>query len=163
MDGKGRRGRSSGDERRRKKTGVQNRRSLARYVKTHIHAVLTSGLVIALIVLLFGVFSNFQGPILNTPPAGEKVISYSSFVAQVRAGNMLAVTIRGDDLNGLLINPLSQQAAGAPTPTITANQRAQDLTAFSRYVGGASLWAASPQTPTIDTSRLVYSNLPATG
>ena len=163
MDGKGRRGRSSGDERRRQKTGVKNRRSIARYVKTHIHTVLTGGLVIALIVVLFGVFSNFQGPVLSTPPTGEKVITYSSFVSQVRAGNMLAVTIRGNDLNGLLVNSLSQQAAGAPTPTVTASQRAADFTAFSRYVGGGSVWAASPQTSTIDTSRLVYSNLPATG
>ncbi len=163
MDGKGRRGRSSGDDRQRQKTGVKNRRSIARYVKTHIHTVLTGGLVIALIVVLFGVFSNFQSPVLNSPPAGEKVITYSSFVSQVRAGNMLAVSIRGNDLNGLLVNPLSQQAAGAPTPTMTANQRAADFTAFSRYVGGGSLWATSPQTPTIDTSRLVYSSLPATG
>lgn len=163
MDGKGRRVRSSGDGRRRLKTGVKNKRSLVRYVKTHIHAVLTGGLAIALIVLLFGVFSNFQGPVLNTPPAGEKVITYSSFATQVRSGNMLAVTIRGNDLNGLLLNPLAQQTPAAPTPTISANQRAQDLSAFSRYVGGGSLWATSPQTSTIDTSRLVYSNLPATG
>src|SRR5579859_6178298 len=163
MDGKGRRGRSSGDERRRQKTGVKNRRSIAHYVKTHIHAVLTGGLVIALIVVLFGVFSNFQSPVLNTPPTGEKVITYSSFLAQVRAGNMLAVTVRGNDLNGLLVNPLAQQAAGAPAPTMTANQRAADFTAFSRYVGGGSLWATSPQTSAIDTSLLVYSSLPATG
>jgi cell division protease FtsH len=76
---------------------------------------------------------------------------------------MLAVTIRGNDLNGLLVTPLLQQATGAPMPTITANQRAADFTAFSRYVGGGSLWATSPQTSTIDTSRLVYSTLPATG
>ncbi len=74
---------------------------------------------------------------------------------------MLAVTIRGDDLNGLLINPLSQQVAGQPT--ITANQRAQDFTAFSRYVGGSSVWANLPQTSTVDTSLLVYTTLPATG
>jgi cell division protease FtsH len=128
-----------------------------------MQAVLTGGLVIALIVLLFGVFSNFQGPVLSTPPAGEKVISYSSFVEQVRAGNMLAVTIRGTDLNGLLVNPLTQQAGAQPAPTETASQREADFNAFSRYVGGGSLWATSPQTSTIDTSRLVYSSLPATG
>jgi len=130
-------------------------------LKTHIQILLAGGLVITLLVLLFGVFSNFQGPVLSAPPAGEKVISYSSFLAQVKAGNMLAVTMRGNDLNGLLVNPLSQQVAGEPT--ITANQRAQDFTAFSRYVGGSSVWAASPQASTIDTSRLVYTSLPATG
>jgi ATP-dependent metalloprotease FtsH len=161
MDGKGGRVRSSGDGRRRQKTGVKNTRNIAHYLKTHIQVLMAGGLVIALIVLLFGVFSNFQSPVLNAPPAGEKVITYSSFLTQVKTGNMLAVTIRGNDLNGLLINPLSQTAASEPT--ITANQRAQDFTAFSRYVGGESIWATLPQTPAIDTSRLVYTNLPATG
>ena len=161
MDGKGGRRGSSGDGRRRHKTGVKNVRTIARYLKTHIQALLAGGLVIALIALLFGVFSNFQSPVLNAPPAGEKVITYSSFLAQVRANNMVAVTIRGNDLTGLLVNPLSQQVAGEPT--ITANQRAQDFTAFSRYVGGSSIWANLPQTSTIDTSRVVYTSLPATG
>ena len=161
MDSKGGRRGSSGDARRRQKTDVKNVRTIARYLKTHIQALLAGGLVIALIVLLFGIFSNFQSPALNSPPAGEKVITYSSFLAQVKAGNMLAVTIRGNDLNGLLVSPLSQQDAGQST--ITASQRAQDFTAFSRYVGGGSIWATSPQASTIDTSRLVYARLPATG
>src|SRR5579863_4091617 len=111
MDSKGVRRRPSGDAGRRHKTGVKNVRSIAHYLKTHIQILLAGGLVITLLVLLFGVFSNFQGPVLSTPPAGEKVITYSSFVAQVKAGNMLAVTMRGNDLNGLLVNPLSQQVA----------------------------------------------------
>jgi ATP-dependent metalloprotease FtsH len=161
MDSKGGRRGASGNARRRQKTDVKNVRTIARYLKTHIQALLAGGLVIALVVLLFGVFSNFQSPVLNAPPTGEKVITYSSFLEQVKAGNMLGVTIRGNDLNGLLVNPLSQQVAGQPS--ITANQRAQDFTAFSRYVGGGSIWATSSQPSTIDTSRLIYARLPATG
>jgi len=161
MDAKGGRGRSSGDARRRQKTGVKNVRTIAHYLKTHIQAVLAGGLAIMLIVLLFGIFSNFQGPVLSTPPTGETVLDYSSFIAQVKAGNVLAVNIRGSDLNGLLVRPLSQPNTGQPT--VTPSQRAQDFTAFSRYVGGGSTWAASPQTPTLDTSRLIYVRLPATG
>ena len=161
MDSKGVRRRSSGDSWRRHKTGVKNVRTIAHYLKTHIQTLLAGGLLITLLVLLFGVFSHFQSPVLSTPPAGEKVISYSSFVAQVKAGNMMAVTMRGNDLNGLLVRSLSQPTAGEPT--ITPNQRAQDFTAFSRYVGAGSTWATSPQTSTLDTSRLVYASLPATG
>ncbi|MGH2498110.1 MAG: ATP-dependent zinc metalloprotease FtsH [Ktedonobacteraceae bacterium] len=161
MDGKGGRGRSSGDARRRQKTGVKNVRTIAHYLKTHIQALLAGGLVITLIVLLFGVFSNFQGPVLSTPPTGETVLDYSSFLAQVKAGNMLAVNIRGSDLNGLLVRSLSQPNTGKPA--ITPDQRAQDFTAFSRYVGASSTWAASPQAQTLDTSRLIYARLPATG
>ena len=84
MDSKDVRRRASGDADRRHKTGVKNVRTIAHYLRTHIQALLAGGLVIALIVLLFGVFSN-----------------YSSFLAQVKAGNMLAVTMRGNDLNGL--------------------------------------------------------------
>ena len=161
MDGKGGRGRSSGGERPRQKTVVTNVRTIAHYLKTHIQALLAGGLAITLVVLLFGVFSHFQSPVLSAPPAGEKVIDYSSFVAQVKDGNMLAVTMRGNELHGLLIKPLSQQAAAEST--ITPDQRAADFIAFSRYVGAGSTWATAPQNVALDTSRLVYANLPITG
>jgi len=161
MDGKGGRGRSSGGERPRQKTVVTNVRTIAHYLKTHIQALLAGGLAITLVVLLFGVFSHFQSPVLSAPPAGEKVIDYSSFVAQVKDGNMLAVTVRGNELHGLLMKPLSQQAAAEST--ITPDQRAADFIAFSRYVGAGSTWATAPQNVALDTSRLVYANLPITG
>src|SRR5229473_1648572 len=161
MDGKGGRASSSRGERPRQKTVVTNVRTIAHYLKTHIQALLAGGLAITLVVLLFGVFSHFQSPVLSAPPAGEKVIDYSSFVAQVKDGNMLAVTVRGNELHGLLMKPLSQQAAAEST--ITPDQRAADFIAFSRYVGAGSTWATAPQNTALDTSRLVYANLPITG
>ena len=161
MDGKGGRGHSSRDGRKRQKTVVKNKRSFAHYLKTHIQAILAGGLVLTMVVLLFGVFSHFQGPATNTPPSGETVIDYSSFLTQVKTGNMLAVTMRGNDLNGLLIKPLTQKTGAVPA--ITPSQRAADFTAFSRYVGASSTWATASQAPAIDPARLVYAMLPATG
>ncbi len=162
MDGKGSRGLSSGDERRRHDTFVKNGRKVIHYLRTHIQALLASILVIGLVALLFGVFSQFQAPVISTPPAGETSIGYSTFVAQVRSGNMLAVAIRGSDLQGLLANPLTQ-TANAAQPTTTASQRNADFATFSRFVGAGSSWANTPQTPAIDQARLVYSRMPSTG
>src|SRR3989440_7137419 len=162
MDGKGSRGLSSGDERRRHDTFVKNGRKVIHYLRTHIQALLASILVIGLVALLFGVFSQFQAPVIRTPPAGETSIGYSTFVAQVRSGNMLAVAIRGSDLQGLLANPLPQ-TANAAQPTTTASQRNADFATFSRFVGAGSSWANTPQTPAIDQARLVYSRMPSTG
>src|ERR1700694_1594820 len=165
MDGKGSRGLSSGYERLWHDTFVKNGRKVIHYLRTHRQALLASILVIGLVALLFGVFSQFQAPVISTPPAGETSIGYSAFVVQVRSGNMLAVAIRGSDLQGLLANPLTQtaNAANAAQPTTTASQRNADFAAFSRFVGAGSSWANTPQTPAIDQARLVYSRMPSTG
>ena len=162
MDGKGSRSLSSGIERRRHYTFVKYGRKVVHYLRTHIQALLASILAIALVALLIGVFSQFQAPATSTPPAGETSIDYSAFLTQVKAGNMLAVTIRGSDLQGLLARPLSQTAQ-APQSTIAPGQRDADFVAFSRYVGAGSTWANTQQTPTIDPSRLVYARMPGVG
>jgi len=162
MDGKGSRGLSSGDEWRRHDTFMKNGRKVIHYLRTHIQALLASILVIGLVALLFGVFSQFQAPVISTPPAGETSIGYSTFVAQVRSGNMLAVAIRGSDLQGLLANPLTQ-TANAAQPTATVSQRNADFAAFNRFVGAGSTWANTPQTSALDQARLVYSRMPSTG
>src|SRR5207248_10795138 len=97
-----------------------------------------------------------QPTIISTPPAEETSIGYSTFVAQVRSGNMLAVAIRASDLQGLLANPLTQ-TANAAQPTATVSQRNADFAAFNRFVGAGSTWANTPQTSALDQARLVRS------
>jgi len=48
----------------------------------------TCFLLIAAVVLLFGIFSQFQPPVTNSTPNGVTVINYSTFVEQVKAGNL---------------------------------------------------------------------------
>src|SRR5579862_9826992 len=107
MGDKGRR--SSGQERRvRQKSIAAHVRKSVRFIVTHRQAFLAGGLVVLLVVLLFGVFSYFQPPAAGSAASSETTIDYSVLVAQVKSGNMLAVTIRGTDLHGLLVRPLAQ-------------------------------------------------------
>jgi ATP-dependent metalloprotease FtsH len=164
MDGKGRRASSGLDRRARQSRIVRYTRKSVQFIVTNRQAFLAGGLVITLVVLLFGVFSYFQGPVISSANSSETTVDYSAFVAQVKSGNMLAVTVRGSDLHGLLIRSLAQSVSGAVAqPAYTASQRASDLIAFSRYLSTNSNWASTPQGPAIDPSRLVYAHVPGTG
>ncbi|HEV2582571.1 MAG TPA: ATP-dependent metallopeptidase FtsH/Yme1/Tma family protein, partial [Ktedonobacteraceae bacterium] len=164
MGNKGRRAPSGKGRGARHKSVVTYARTSAQFIRTHKQEFLAGGLVIILVVLLFGVVSYFQPPGTNAAQSGETTIDYSAFIAQVKAGNVLAATIRGSDVHGLLISPLAQSNGSATaTPTITATQRATDLSTYSRYLGTNSGWANSQQTPAIAPSRLVYTREPDAG
>src|SRR5260370_15572650 len=168
MDGKGSRGFSSGDERQRQHNFVRIGRNCSKFLATHKQSLLAGILLISLVVLLFGVFSRFQSPTIDTRPSGVTVVNYSTLVAQVRSGNVVAVTIRGNEVTGLLARPAQQSQAGVSTQaTMTPNQRAAEFAAWSRYVGtgsgSGSTWANTPVTNSIDPSQLVYTHMPNGG
>src|SRR5579864_14085 len=164
MDGKGSRGFSSGDERQRQHNFVRIGRKYSKFLATHKQSLLAGILFISLVVLLFGVFSRFQSPTIDTTPSGVTVVDYSTLVAQVRSGNVLAVTIRGNEVTGLLARPVQQSQAGLSTQaTMTPNQRAAEFAAWSRYVGAGSTWANTPVTNSIDPSQLAYTHMPNGG
>jgi ATP-dependent metalloprotease FtsH len=164
MDGKGSRGLSSGNDRQRQHKLLKLGKKCAKYLVTHRQSLLAVILLTGLVVLLFGVFSQLQVPSTNVPPSGTTAVDYSTLVTQVKAGNVVAVTIRGNEVNGLLAQPLQQVQAGTSTrATITPNQRAADFAALSRFVGAGSVWANLPPASTIDPSRLIYTRIPAGG
>ena len=164
MDGKGSRGLSSGNDRQRQHKLLKLGKKCAKYLVTHKQSLLAVILLTGLVVLLFGVFSQLQVPSTNAPPSGTTAVDYSTLVTQVKAGNVVAVTIRGNEVNGLLAQPLQQVQAGTSAKvTITPNQRAADLAALSRFVGGGSVWANLPPASAIDPSRLIYTRIPAGG
>src|SRR5690242_12552274 len=72
-------------------------------------STLFSGLLLLITVgLLFGIFSQLKPPVFtNTAPAGVTSIDYSAFIRQVSSGNVLAVTVRGNEINALLASPLN--------------------------------------------------------
>src|SRR5260221_8365869 len=92
MDGKGSRGLSSGNDRQRQLQVLKIGKQCAKFLATHKQALFAGILLAGLVVLLFGVFSQFQGPSNNTAPSGMTAVDYSTFIAQVKAGNVLAVT-----------------------------------------------------------------------
>src|SRR5579885_3641466 len=134
MDGKGSRGLHTENNRRRQNSVTKYGKQAIHYVKAHKQGFLAGILLMMMIALLFGIFSQFQAPTVNAATGSETNINYSTFIAQVKAGNVVAVTIRGQDIQGLLAQPLSQHTAVALSPS----DRAAQFTAFSRYVGAGS-------------------------
>src|SRR5579885_651891 len=159
MDGKGSRGLHTENNRRRQNSVTKYGKQAIHYVKAHKQGFLAGILLMMMIALLFGIFSQFQAPTVNAATGSETNINYSTFIAQVKAGNVVAVTIRGQDIQGLLAQPLSQHTAVALSPS----DRAAQFTAFSRYVGAGSTWASPNSGPGIDPSRLIYTRMPAGG
>jgi ATP-dependent metalloprotease FtsH len=164
MDGNGSRDLSSGNDRQRRHDIFKFGKKCSKFLATHKQLLLAGILLTGMIVLLFGIFSRFQAPSTSTPPSGVTVVDYSTLVAQVRARNVLAVAIQGDEVRGLLARPLEQgQVVTASQATITPSQLATDLAAWNRYVNSGSVWANSSATLSIDPSRLVYTRIPDSG
>jgi cell division protease FtsH len=164
MDGKGSRRLSSGNDRLRQRNVVEIGKKSAKFLVSHKQLLLAGILLTGLIVLLFGVFSQFQPPSFSTPPSGVTVVDYSTFKEQVRAGNVMAVSIQNNEVNGLLAKPLQKSQTGT-TKQVTSNpnQRAADFAAFSHYLGGSSTWANPPVVNSLDPSRIVYTRIPDSG
>src|SRR5258708_3474942 len=169
MDGKGSRDQLSEHGRRQhtfKKTGKNVTKSqILKFLRTYKQAFFAGILLTAILVLLFGVFSQFQAPATSSSPTGETAVNYSTFVSQVKARNVLAVTIRGDEINGVFVQPLARGQSVDKQITITPAQRTADLAAWSHYVGAsnASSWSSASSAPVIDPARLVYTRLPNSG
>src|SRR5215470_15647681 len=115
------------------------------FFKKHIQSFLATALLSIITVLLFGIFSQLQPPTANTVPNGVTAVNYSTFVAQVKAGNVLAVALQGDDVNGLLVSPLGQGGSSSSTPTaLTPDERAAKITAWTRSMSVSySTWSTS--------------------
>src|SRR6266700_1977666 len=164
MDGKGSRRLSSKNDRPRTRNVVEIGKKYAKFLIIHKQSLLAGILLTGMVVLLFGVFSRFQVPSFNTPPGGTTVMDYSAFKEQVSAGNVLAVSIQNNEVNGLLVHSLQQGKTATNSQTsISAKQRSLDFTAWSHYLGGSSTWASAPATNTIDQSRLIYTRIPNGG
>src|SRR2546429_7202177 len=100
MDGKGSRDQLSEHGRRQhtfKKTGKNVTKSqILKFLRTYKQAFFAGILLTAILVLLFGVFSQLQAPATSSSPSGETAVNYSTFVSQVKPGNVLAGANRGD-------------------------------------------------------------------
>jgi cell division protease FtsH len=133
--------------------------------KEHKNTLFTSFLLLIVVVLLFGIFSQLKPPSsISTTPTGVTNIDYSTFIKQVNTGNVLAVTVRGNDINALLANSLNSTVKASAKPT---SQRVMtDYAAWSRYIGLGNASLTNPNTSTkatIDASRAVYTLMPTNG
>ncbi len=165
MDGKGSRRVKLSERWRRHKHSGNYKRDVVKFLGTHKQLLFTTMLLLTAVVLLFGIVGQWQSPQTNTPPNGVTVINYSTLLQQVKAGNVVAVTIQGNTINGLLENPLTQNTTTIAKPTpVTHSNKAADFAAWSRYVGaGYPSWPNTSATPTIDPARAVYTLFPVHG
>ena len=86
MDGKGSRRVKLRERWRRHKNGGSYRRDIVKFLGTHKRLLFTTMLLLATVVLLFGIVGRLQSPQTNTPPNGVTVINYSTLVATGKSG-----------------------------------------------------------------------------
>jgi ATP-dependent metalloprotease FtsH len=129
--------------------------------------LLTGVLLAALLLLLFGICSRLPALDLTPPPNGLTAINYSTFIAQVRAGNVLVVSLQDQDIEGLLARPLSVRQA---TPARQTKMNA--LQAWAAHGAGSYILSIDvrsfelpPATVSLplDPARLVFTRLPGRG
>ncbi len=136
-------------------------RKFLKFLSTYRTAINTSILLLVIVGLLFGIFSQLHAPVASNAPNGVTTIDYSTFVRQVKAGDVVAVEIQGNVVNGLLQRPLSQHLPST-YKIAQPQENAQMYSAWVRYIGGSSNTWTAPTT-VLDTSRFVYTRIPAAG
>ncbi len=94
-------------------------------------AVITAVLLAAMVPLLFGIFSRLPAPDLTPAEPGAIAIDYSTFLAQVRAGIVQVVSLRGQVAVGALSRPLT--AGGTTAASRTGMTQQQTMTAFDAW------------------------------
>jgi ATP-dependent metalloprotease FtsH len=151
----------------RRKRLQSYRQKVWKFLQTNKDTLFTSFMLLMVVVLLFGIFSQLQPPTISSTPSGETTIGYSSFVQQVNEGNVLAVSMQGNDIHGLLAAPLSTNTATsspARRAPLTSKAIASDYALWSHYLtNGGTSWVGEGTTPTIDPARAVYTRAPVNG
>ena len=150
--------------RRQRKDVKSYMHSISSFLHTQKQSLLTGFLLVVAAMLLLGIFSQFQPPRTSMPPDGATVLDYRTFLEQVKARNVLAVVIQGDEIHGLLATPFQ----GRNSPKITPGARPSskytaDIEAWSRYVSGYPSRSHLPSPPPIDARRDIYTLLPGSG
>ncbi len=146
------------DVRQTKKVAIQ-------FLEKHKRSLLTTLLLVMIGVTLFGIASLLPAPLFNTTPDGVTPVSYSAFVQQVKAGNVVAVQLQGNTINALLAQPISARAVAPVKPAANplGNEQAQ-FSAWSRLLSGAnSAWPTTTQPAQIDPALALYTQLPNGG
>jgi len=136
------------------------------FFRKHKQAFLATALLTIITVLLFAISSQLQVPTTDMVPGGVAAVNYSTFVEQVKAGNVLAVAIQSDNVNGLLVSPLGQGGSSSAPPTaLTPGERAAKITAWTRSMSaGYSTWSTSSVGQSVpDNAHTFYTRLPTTG
>ncbi len=136
-------------------------------IQTHRRACLTGLLCVTFIVLLYAVAAQLPVPVANNAPANVPKIDYTAFVGQVQAGNVEAVVIQGDAVNGLLVTSRSNkdlsghQGEGISLPSEKEILTSPDYIAWLRFIGiDNSGSSGNGSTMPFDSSRAIFTQIP---
>src|SRR5439155_26023030 len=79
--------------------------------------------------------------------------------------NVEAVTIQGNEINALLVQPMTQGVVSLTSSqaTVSKSSFAADFAAWSRYIGAGYSWPTTTTTPPLNPQRAVYTRLPGSG
>ncbi len=148
---------------RRRWKQAMNGQNVRRFLKTQKNTLFTCAMLLLSIGLLFGIFSQLQPPTTNTTPGGVTAMDYSTFVQQVKAGNVMGAVIRGTEINGLLQTPLHANSTTATVKPIDLSKQpyASDYTAWSHYVSTG--YVSTTGNPPVDIARIAYTRMPIGG
>jgi cell division protease FtsH len=154
----------------RERRSVDSKHLMRRAYKTiqaHRHACLTGLLGVALIVLLYAIAAQLPVPAANNVPANVTTIDYTAFIGQVRAGNVEAVVIQGDAVNGLLLTSIhnkelsGHQGVGLSLPSEKAILTSPDYITWLRSIGvDNSGPSGNGSTTPLDSGRAVFTQIP---
>lgn len=129
-------------------------------IQNHQRICLTGLLCVAFIVLLFGIAAQLPAPAVNKAPTGVTTIDYTTFVQQVKTGNVEAVVIQGDAVNGLLM-PIDNKNLSGTLPSEKDILASSDYAKWLRLIGiDTSSSSNSADTTQIDAHRTVFTQIP---
>lgn len=133
----------------------------------HKQSLITSVLLTALVLLLFGIFSRLPAPDHTAPPSGLTIIDYNAFLAQVRAGNVLVVSLQDQEIVGVLARPLTGgQVTSASRIKLTQQQAGTALDSWYYTPGKDFLdqgMGTATVSPLLQQAQLISTRLPESG
>ena len=151
---------------RRGQRSVDIMRKAYKTIHTHRRTYLTSILCIAFILLLFGIAAQLPVPSVNNTPTNVTVVDYTTFIKQVNTGNVEAVVIQDNTINGLLMTPLNGKVHPThqhPLPEKTILTSAA-YTSWLHSIGIDNMsWFGSMDTTQVDASCALFAQIPSGG
>jgi len=136
-------------------------RKLLKFLSNQYTTMITCVLLLSVVGLLFGIASQLRAPATHAAPNGVTTLDYSTFLQQVKTGNMVAVVIQGNDVNGLLQHPLSQTLM-TTAKNMQHTDASQAYSAWFHYISvGNTDLNTSPTA--LNTTNFVYTSLPTGG
>ena len=129
----------------------------------HRSVTLTIFLLLVSMGLLFALVAQFAEPTLSTVPGNVTSVSYTTFMNQEKSGNLEAVVVQGNDVNGLLFKSLNEsKTTNTQSTTHSIASENADYVTWTRSLGmnsGASIWSNT----SIDRSRAIFMQVPVGG